>query len=391
MKIQWWLRGTVIVLCTVTGMGLRFSTAVQARTVGATGKIVSQAAGSGTLTLHGSLDSVAQISMTGAFSVGQAHNLTWNLPRLTSLQENGYTEQFDSVSYRFDVQPDSFHDAEVDGRAVRQFMWQSPPAETVIHVTQTFRATVHTELSPFTSTAMYPMTPVAPETASYLTVTPLVQLPTSVKPVLTKLSAGKRNERSVVAAVINWVAAHTTYDAHMTGNQVSAANVLTTHRAICRGYDNLATGMLRALGIPVRTEFGWVSSGRLDLPGPNHGSSYVRWATPGSSGELHAWLSVYFPDVGWVAFDPQREKFFVDPHHVAFFSSIDAGSPATGAWTADYYGESSPTGAPLANGGIEIVPGDGMSSTVTVHTVDSIHASLGGFQHDVHGVLLFSR
>jgi len=141
----------------------------------------------------------------------------------------------------------------------------------------------------------------------------------------------------------------------------------------------------------VRTEFGWVSSGQFNLPGPNHGSSYIRWSVPGSAGEAHAWLSVYFPDAGWVPIDPQREKFFVDSHHFAFFSTMDAGTPSAGAWTADYYGTASPTGNPLANGTIEIVPGDGGSSVVTVHAVDTVHATLTAFQHDVHGVLLFSR
>jgi len=127
------------------------------------------------------------------------------------------------------------------------------------------------------------------------------------------------------------------------------------------------------LGVPVRTEFGWVSSGQFNLPGPNHGSSYIRCAVPGSAGEAHAWLSVYFPDAGWVPIDPQREKFFVDSHHFAFFSALDAATPSSGAWSADYYGTASPTGNPLANGTIEIVPGDGVSSRVTVHAVDTVH------------------
>jgi hypothetical protein len=173
--------------------------------------------------------------------------------------------------------------------------------------------------------------------------------------------------------------------------QVAASRVLVSHRAICRGYDNLAIGLLRALGIPARTEFGWVSSGRLNLPGPNHGSSYIQWAQPGTAGQLHTWLSVYFPDAGWVPLDPQREKFFVDSHHFAFYSTIDAGTRATGAWTAEYFGDASPTGAPLSNGHVEIVPGDGVASTVTIQTTDSVHATTNGFSHDVQRVLLFSR
>jgi hypothetical protein len=355
------------------------------------GHSVSHSLSAGTLVLHGNLTSVAKVSMQGAFSVGNAHNLHWDLPRLTSVHENGYTEQLDALSYTFDVQPDSFSDTQDGGHAARQFVWRHPPAGTVIHVTEMFRATVHSNLSPFHSTAAYPLRGIGPEAASYLTVTPWVQLPAGVQPFLDRFTAGQTSERTVVAAVVNWVAAHTTYDDRMQGRHISAQQVLRSHRAICLGYANLATGILRALGIPVRTEFGWVAAGELKLPGPHHGSSYIQWAVPGTAGALHAWLSVYFPDAGWVPVDPQREKFFVDSHHFAFFSNIDAGHPTTGAWSADYYGDASPTGAALPDGSVETVPGDGISSAVTVHTADRVNATLHRFKHDVRGVLLFSR
>jgi Transglutaminase-like superfamily len=388
---RWWIRISSWTILVVMCLGVRSASLAQARGVSTTGRTVAQAVGSGTLILHGSLTSVATISMTGAFSVGNAHNLQWSLPRVTSLQENGYSEQFDAVTYTFDIQPDSFSDLEVDGRAIRRFLWTDPPANKVIHVTQTLRATVRSDLSPLHSTAVYPMRGVAPAAASFVQMTPMVQLPSGLRPLLRSLTAGKHTEQAVVAAVVNWVAAHTAYGGDTTDHAATAKAVLVSHRAICRGYDNVTTGILRALGIPVRTEFGWVSSGQFNLPGPNHGTSYIRWAVPGSAGEAHAWLSVYFPDVGWVPIDPQREKFFVDSHHFAFFSAMDAGNPRTGAWSADYYGTESPTGTPLPDGNIEIVPGDGVSSRVTVHAVDAVHATLTAFQHDVHGVLLFSR
>jgi hypothetical protein len=386
-----WMRVSSWTILIVMSLGVQSTSIVQARNVASTGHRVVQAVDSGTLVLHGSLGSVATISMTGAFSVGNAHNLEWNLPRLTALQENGYTEQFDVVTYTFDVQPDSFQDLTVDGRAIRQFVWKHPPANTVIHVTQTFRATVQSNLSPFRSTAVYPTHGVTPDVAAYEQNTPMTQLPTGLQSLLHGFTAGQRSERAVVSAVVNWVAMHTTYAAGMTGNAVSAKSVLASHQANCRGYANLTSGILRALGIPVRTEFGWVSSGQFNLPGPNHGSTYLHWSVPGSAGEAHAWLSVYFPDAGWVPIDPQREKFFVDSHHFAFSSSMDAGSPIAGAWSADYYGTESPTGTPLQDGNTEVVPGNGGASVVTVHAVDTVHATLSGFQHDVRGVLLFAR
>lgn len=388
---QKWMRAMGVALWIVLCLGVHPGSLAVASSLKASGQNVSHSLGHGTLVLHGGLTSVAAFSMTGAFSVGDASNLRWDLPRLTSVHTNGYTERLSALTYTFDLPPDSSSDIEVNGHAVRQFFWRQPPSGTVIHVMETFRATVHSDLSPFHSTAAYPIQSVTSDAASYLKITPVVQLPAHIQPFLARFTAGERSEQAVVAAVLNWVAAHTTYDSHMQGRQVTARQVLANHRAICRGYDNLATGILRALGIPVRTEFGWVAAGRLNLPAPQHGTSYIEWGEPGTAGELHSWLSVYFPDAGWVSLDPQREKFFVDSHHFAFFSNIDAGNPTTGAWSAAYYGNTSPTGAPLSHGQVEIVPGDGISSTVTVHLVDRIHATLQGFKHDVRDVLLFSR
>ena len=391
MRMREWRRGIVIGLCVLAGAGLIPAGKAEAGAVKSEERTVSHGLTSGTLVLHGNLTSVATFSMTGAFSVGSATSLKWDLPRMTSFQENGYTERFDALTYSFNVQPDTFSDLEVGGKPVRRFVWQMPPADTVIHVTESFRATVHSELSAFHSTAVYPMQGVTPDAATYLQSTAMVRLPAGFEPLLHRLTAGRRTERAVVSAVVNWVAAHTAYDSGMIGNAVTASAVLRHHRAICRGYDNVTSGILRALGIPVRTEFGWASAGTVKFPGPNHGSAFIRWSVPNSSGEAHAWLSVYFPDAGWVPLDPQREKFFVDSHHFAFFSSMDAGMPTTGSWSADYAGDASVTGAPLSNGSTEIVPGTDNGSTVTLHEKDSVHAVLSGFRHDVHGVLLFTR
>jgi hypothetical protein len=341
--------------------------------------------------LKGNLTSTADVTMTGAFSVGDARDLHWDLPRVVTVHESGYAEDVTALDYAFDVQPDSFSDTVVDGRPVRVFVWDNPPSQTVIHVTETFKATVRSNLTPFHSSTPYPLTDVPDVANPWLAITPLVKLPAGSQSLLDRFTRGAKSEEAVVASVVDWVAANTSYDATRTGSFVSAASVLSSHRAICRGYDNLTAGILRALGIPVRIEYGWVSANRLNLPGPQHGHSFVQWSVPGTQGELHTWLSVYFPDAGWVPVDAQREKFFVDPHHLAFYSTIDAGIPVMGQWSAEDNDTDDPTGAALSNGDVEIVPGDGNASTVTVRSKDQVHATVQSFKHDVNGVLLFAR
>jgi len=176
-----------------------------------------------------------------------------------------------------------------------------------------------------------------------------------------------------------------------TNGPFQASWILANHTVACRGYANIMTALLRRLGIPDQTQFGWVLGGALNMPGPSHGKATLDWAQ-GTSADLHTWLNVWFPGTGWTPFDPQSEKFFVDPRHVALFTNVDASTGLVmGGWTADQSDDNaSPTGAPLSNGDIEIIPGNGASNEAKARVVDSFHLTFRHLNHDVAG-LMFSR
>lgn len=86
---------------------------------------------------------------------------------------------------------------------------------------------------------------------------------------------------------------------------------------ICGDKAHLAIGMLRHLGIPAR----YVA-----------GSSYGRLAE--EKFESHAWVEVWFPNTGWVPFDPTYGEYgYVDPSHVKFYHSLDSTFPV---WQTRY-------------------------------------------------------
>jgi hypothetical protein len=377
------IRAPVLAVLCVLGFGFPVQPRVQASSSAGASAI------SGTLVLRGAMTSAVTIRMTGAFSVGGAANLHWDLPLVRSVSVNGYSEQVIARSFAFDVPPDASAIALVDGRTVRRFSWAAPPADTVIHVTETLRLLVRTGLTPFHSAASYPLAALPPDTAGDLRTTALLHLPTQADPQLRRFQRN-RSEQDLVVTVANWVASTTQFGATRP-DSIAAGWVLAHHQATCRGYDNLMAGILRRLGIPTRIIFGWASPVPVSLPGPNGGTSFVRWVPDGRDGGLHTWLTVYFPGAGWVPFDPQHEKFFVDTRHYAFFTNVDAGDPHVGTWTAQYRAGTNATGAALSNGSLEIVPGDGMASQVDVTTRDDVHVTLRGITHDVTNTLLFSR
>jgi hypothetical protein len=336
------------------------------------------------------MTSKSVVRMTAAFSVGQAASLTWNLPRPTSLQLNGYRQTVQSVHFRFTVKPSSWSDLMVGGHPVRQFHWDNPPAKTVINVVEKLHVVTQSSLSPFKSRATYPLAQVSPDAQPYLGITPLVQLPASSRRFVHSLARGKMREQRVVESVVNWVASNVHYAYGVSTPAYDATSVWHVHAATCRGYVDLTAGMLRYLGIPAQVVFGLVAGKPIDLRSAGPGTS-MGWGVGSSTGEMHAWLNVYFPDAGWVPLDPQLEKFFIDTRHIAFESNIDAGAPGIGTFTTQAAGNASATGRTLSNGYIAIAPADGISSQVGVQIQDAFHVQFDGSRPDVKDVLLFSR
>jgi hypothetical protein len=345
---------------------------------------------SGTRVLRGIMTSKSVVRMTAAFSVGHAESLTWNLPRPTSLTLNGYRQTVQSVHFRFTVKPASSTDLMIDGHSVRQFHWDNPPANTVINVVEKLHVTTQSSLSPFASHAAYPLTRVAPDAQPYLGITPLVQLSPSARHFVASLASGKRREQRVVESVANWVASNVHYAYGVSNPAYDATSVLQTHAATCRGYADLTAAMLRSLGIPTQVVFGLVAGKPIDLRSAGPGRS-IGWGVGSSTGEMHAWLNVYFPDAGWVPLDPQLEKFFIDTRHIAFESNIDAGEPGIGTFTVQAAGNASATGRNLSNGYVAIAPAAGISSQVGIQISDAFHVQYDGSRPDVKHVLLFSR
>jgi hypothetical protein len=341
----------------------------------------------GTVQLQGVLSSTVDMTMTGAFSVGQVANLRWDLPAVQSTSISGYSEQVSKLSYGFSVSPDTSRDLMVNGAPIHRVTWDSPPADTIIRVTEHLKVNITSPLSSWRNSASYPLAAVSGDTARFLTPTSATQLPPTARKLVGKLARGKKTERAVVEAVMNWIASHTQYG---TASSNHASAVFARHVATCVGYTNLGIAMLRMLNIPAQAVYGWASAAPIRI-GTRYNSQTIQWGRPGTPGELHAWLNVYFPTIGWVPFDPQLEKFFVDPRHIAYLTSADASNIAMGQWSGTVLSNGSATGPNLSNGYTSVVPGAGDGGRVTVQTADSFQVKIASEVSDVRHVILYSR
>lgn len=96
-------------------------------------------------------------------------------------------------------------------------------------------------------------------------------------------------------AVQSWLAANKTYSLSVRRPDwdVADAFVHEMNRGYCTYFATAMVALLRAVDVPARFAVGY-------LPGEQVGED--RWVVRGY--DSHAWVEVYFPDVGWVPFDP---------------------------------------------------------------------------------------
>jgi hypothetical protein len=123
------------------------------------------------------------------------------------------------------------------------------------------------------------------------------------------LTQGSRTVQEAVTVIFNWIVDNFTYDAGR-GTPQDGRSVFYSKRGSCVGYTNLSIAMLRSLGIPARYAHGYLP------PGYDWGISKKYWGVQISGGGYHAWVEVYYPDVGWCFSDLLHSKNFVDPFHV---------------------------------------------------------------------------
>ncbi len=123
------------------------------------------------------------------------------------------------------------------------------------------------------------------------------------------ITRGSKYAHEAANAVLSWIADNLTFDTSITVPS-DAVSALKFKKAYCVGYSNLAVALLRAAGIPARVAHGYLP------PGYEWGFSKEYWGVKVNDGGFHAYLEIYYSDVGWVFSDAEHSQNFVDPFHI---------------------------------------------------------------------------
>ena len=123
-------------------------------------------------------------------------------------------------------------------------------------------------------------------------------LPARVRDLAARVTAGSPTVYDKVRALERWLSANTTYDLDAPPLRPGADAVdqflFVDRKGFCEQIGSALVVMLRSLGIPARLTVGY-TPGQRD---PFRGLWQVR------AKDAHAWAEVWFPGLGWQAFDP---------------------------------------------------------------------------------------
>lgn len=207
-------------------------------------------------------------------------------------------------------------EAERRGDALR-FTWENPAA-AVLRYRAAGEVEVRNQFARVTRKIPFPLASVPAEARQYLE--PTEHIDSAYPGIVTlanKLAQGKDDAFVVVSELAIWTKNNINYNLSTLTADVSqkASWVLQNREGVCDELTSLFIAMLRALGIPARFVTGVAYTSSPLFP--------RRWGA-------HGWAEVYFPDVGWVPFDPTFGEYgWVDPGHVVMMTGADPSDPST--------------------------------------------------------------
>jgi transglutaminase-like putative cysteine protease len=226
-----------------------------------------------------------------------------------------YRQKIKDLSLRFSMAPTRQTETRDDrGNKVIQATWTSPP--TTLTTTIRFAAFNSVKLVPLQTHAPFPPQALSSGKSVYLKSTQQVSAddPRIVEKAKA-LTASARTEFDAVQRILIWIVDHMHYV--LTPKRYDALYALETGRGNCQNYSHLAAALMRAVGIPVRIANGITLKQPYDI---TMGKSTI---TLKMAQGRHSWIEVFFPDLGWVPFDPQGTEMFVSNRFIRVEVGLD--------------------------------------------------------------------
>jgi len=258
------------------------------------------------LLCQGSMVSTVHYATTREITVPQGtQKIVVQLPTALNASLFAYAQRVLSFSISYSKKPDDV--AATSGGITAT--WLNPPPR--LNYTIAANLTIEVRADGLNSESQLPIRLNSSDqgASEYLAPSKYVQSNDSaIKKTAEPLISNAHYESAAVTSIMLWVSNNLKYDANVTNHD--AVWTLQNKRGTCENYAQLSLALLRSVGIPARYVSGYLVAGDITVSGYISTYSY-RWnAGP------HSWIEVYYPDIGWVPYEPQQTLGFVDDHHV---------------------------------------------------------------------------
>jgi hypothetical protein len=282
-----------------------------------------------TLVLDGSLESTISATQSISFNVNQElKSMTFKFALPTSFSNKVISQNISNLNVKITPEPSSVSD-DVDkfGNKFKKLKWEN--TNTDINVLITFNASIKSELHSMESSALFPLNNISQQERMFLSPTALVQSDNQeIISIARQLTANAKTENEAVSAILNWVSDNVRYIYNPP--QYDAIHTLKNGAGNCQNFAHISMALLRAAGIPSRI-VGGISLKR-------------QWKVPIENGYLvqdqgqggHAWMEIFFSDLGWLSYDPQQSKQFTSTRHIKQTHGLDS-KDINDTWSAAPY------------------------------------------------------
>lgn len=263
-----------------------------------------------TIVLDGSLDSTVRISKEMRWHVDQPlGQLRVRLALPATFSNRAVSQQVRNLKVEYDPDPARVEDErDGAGNSWKTITWQNLRQDARARIS--FEARVAAGLSAMESSEPFPVMHMASAEAAYLRPTQFVQSDSPEMQALSRqLTRKASTQYEAVTAIIEYVADNIKYIYNPA--LFDALSTLHSGSGNCTNAANLSVALLRAVGIPARFVGGTTLNKQWKIPIDDYRNLVQSMGQGG-----HAWVEVYFPDLGWLSYDPRQSKQFTSTRHV---------------------------------------------------------------------------
>lgn len=271
-----------------------------------------------TVVLDGHLNGKILVNQNISFDVGRPlKGMKFKFALPSNFSNSSVSQKVMDLDIKFSPEPDDVEDKKDSyGNHFKVVKWEG--VNKNVNVKLTFKVDLKTEVKAMESLALYPLNKIPETEKVFLKATSKVQSDSDIIKNLSKsLVKDAKSEYEAVTRILNFVVDNVKYTYNPP--QYDAIYTLNTKSGNCQNFAHLAIALLRSAGIPARIVGGISLKEPLKIP---VGSNQYVVQSLGQGG--HAWIEVYFPDLGWLPYDPQQSKQFTSTRHIKQTHGLDS-------------------------------------------------------------------